>query len=137
MEKFIVESQDSEWTKWIGAKVNGYPRFSLDGKIWYAHRLLNTLLSGELKPEEKVLHTCDNPECMNPDHHFRGTQADNMQDMARKGRAPPGRPRLLTPRQAREVRESEHSGMYLARQLGVSPQLITKIRKGGYEPKHS
>ena len=35
----------------------------------------------------RVLHTCDNPACCRPGHLFQGTQADNVHDMIRKGRA--------------------------------------------------
>ncbi len=40
----------------------------------------------ELKPEDVLLHECDNPKCFNPHHLRKGTQAENVADMDAKGR---------------------------------------------------
>jgi hypothetical protein len=50
-----------------------------------AHRLAWLFTYGEW-PALRVLHRCDNPPCCNPAHLFLGTQAENMQDAAHKGR---------------------------------------------------
>lgn len=41
---------------------------------------------GELQKGDVIMHTCDNPPCINPTHLLRGTQADNMKDMRAKRR---------------------------------------------------
>jgi hypothetical protein len=54
----------------------GYGRFCFNKRVYRAHRLSYAI----------VLHRCDVPACVNPDHLRLGTQADNMADMKRKGR---------------------------------------------------
>ena len=52
----------------------------------YVHRLAHTLWLGPIG-EFDVLHHCDNPPCINPEHLFLGTARDNAADMVAKGRA--------------------------------------------------
>ena len=64
----------------------GYGRLWFEGRMWMAHRLAWTQAHGPIPRGLFVLHSCDNPPCINPDHLFLGTQLDNMRDAAQKGR---------------------------------------------------
>jgi hypothetical protein len=88
-----VSKTDSCWN-WTGFKLGGYGKFNLNGKIYTAHKI-SLLLSGfNISPSKKelgskgeiVMHTCDNPSCVNPKHLRIGTQKDNMRDAKIKGR---------------------------------------------------
>ncbi len=44
----------------------------------------------ELTTEDVIMHSCDNPSCINPQHLSKGTHNDNVQDRVRKGRSAVG-----------------------------------------------
>jgi len=72
---------------WIGSKHSskGYGSFRLKKPI-KAHRASWILYKGEIPENLHVLHKCDNPLCVNPDHLFLGTNADNVKDKVAKKR---------------------------------------------------
>lgn len=65
---------------------NGYGRAYVDGKSTTAHRAAWIHLYGPLPSDVFVLHACDNPGCINVEHLFLGSHADNMRDKAEKQR---------------------------------------------------
>lgn len=75
------------WTGALSTK-SGYGRICVDGRVVNAHRVAWALTHGPIPEGMDVLHRCDNPPCVSPDHLFLGTHADNMRDRKQKGRNP-------------------------------------------------
>lgn len=85
MELKIERDPNSGCWLWSGSTDGRYGQISVNGVLKKAHRVSYELAKGFFK-EGVVCHTCDTPVCVNPDHFWIGSQAENLQDSARKGR---------------------------------------------------
>jgi hypothetical protein len=74
------------WLWTAGKHEKGYGTFWVSKKCWKAHRYAWHLKHGKIPSGLCVLHKCDNPPCVNPDHLFLGTVLENNIDMFKKGR---------------------------------------------------
>ncbi|KKN69881.1 hypothetical protein LCGC14_0437050 [marine sediment metagenome] len=86
-----VNKSDGCWT-WTAALTHGYGQFSVTlshgvYKNVGAHRISYMISVGPIPARAFILHSCDNPPCVNPRHLRPGTPLDNMQDKLTKGRA--------------------------------------------------
>jgi hypothetical protein len=89
--KSYIKDKDTGCWNWIGKSRSGssrlYGRIKVDGKTTPAHRYSWELHNQKTIPKGMiVMHKCDNPQCVNPDHLSIGTHQDNMSDMVKKGR---------------------------------------------------
>lgn len=118
----------------MGATNNkGYGVLMRRPRHWLAHRYIYTQHKGPIPDGMHLCHTCDNPLCVNPDHMFIGTAKDNMQDRERKGRGADrhgsknGKTKL-TVETVHAIRAAEGTTRDLAKQFGISPAQLNKIR---------
>lgn len=120
---------------WAGNKSkSGYGKFKLkDGTQARAHRVAWEMTNGKIPDGVFVLHKCDVRACVNPDHLFLGTHADNMRDMVRKGRGLSGEMNgraKLTAEDVLSIRQSHGTDAEKARGLGVSEATVRQARVG-------
>jgi hypothetical protein len=138
-----VAKTDGCWLWKASKDKNGYGIFKGDlaGVMFTrAHRFSYALHTGDLLVNMQALHTCDNPSCVNPDHLFSGTIADNMRDKAQKGRsrAPVGEQNghaILTERQVRRILKDPRPYAEIAAQYNVAASTIGSIKQR-YSWKH-
>ena len=125
------------WLWAAGVSAAGYGRIKVDGKAQYAHRVALHLAGRSPADAEAVCHRCDTPACVNPNHLWVGTQADNLKDMWAKGRARPaahsgaanGRAKL-TNEAAAEMRKAHVEGVtarVLAERYGICRPQVNRV----------
>lgn len=127
------------WTACTGSA--GYGQFHIStarGRA-PAHRVSWEIAHGAIPPGLWVLHRCDTPPCVNPEHLSLGTAAHNRDAMVRKGRGnygaagPPGAQNgwaKLGEEQAQAILTSSELGTVLAERYGVTPQTVYGVRNG-------
>lgn len=143
-EKIVYGWEDC-WV-WRGAVDNaGYGLFARPNqdrnfKCLKAHRMSYELFVGTIPDGKKVLHKCDNRQCVNPDHLFLGTQADNVRDMVLKGRQvtiprfgeknPMAKTSVVEVEKIRTMVGSGSTQRAAARRFNLSPMTISRIVRG-------
>src|SRR3990170_5650036 len=83
-----VTKSDGCWL-WAGSRHRqGYGQFAVERtKIVVAHRVAWTLVHGPIPAGKQILHSCDTPACVRPDHLHLGSQRDNMREMVLRERS--------------------------------------------------
>lgn len=139
------------WLFMTSRNKGGYGQVKLRGAVVKAHRVSWMIIHGQIYGKLQVLHKCDNPSCVNPDHLWLGTPKDNADDMYLKGRGnkargdrhpsraqPETRPRgeehggaKLTEEKVREIRrlyaEGDITHKEIADKFGVSTKPISQV----------
>ena len=164
-DKFITEPNSGCWIWFAASDDKGYGRFRIGSKLdgsrqnAIAPRVSWLIYRGDLPEELCVLHRCDNPACVNPDHLFLGTHLDNMHDCVQKNRTSKGerhsriqkahikpgpghhlhgKPGMrgtrngqskLTEDRIREIRADGRTNFEIATEYGISFQQVSRIKR--------
>lgn len=131
-----VRKTEACWL-WVGGiSTASYGNFHVYGMNWTAHRYAYELYVAKITDASHVLHKCDNRRCVNPEHLYLGTHADNMRDTAIRNRHPPQHGELnyaakLTNNQVDEIRVTLTKGVrggVIAKLFNVSDATISTIK---------
>jgi hypothetical protein len=128
----VAIGKPNECWEWQAYKNNdGYGQFYLDGKLIAAHRASYILVNDQVVIKNRlVLHSCDNPSCVNPGHLRIGDQKENMIDAAKRGRHPNY---ILTNEKVKKIRALFKSGVNpqkISAQLGIKYPTIYAVISG-------
>ena len=113
---------------------NGYGEISVGGKMLRTHRVAYELAVGPIPKGLCVLHTCDNPPCVNPAHLWLGTKGDNTRDCIAKGRGARSKGEAhglakLKSKDIPKIRNDDRALRTIAADYGVGRNTICDIKR--------
>lgn len=137
--RVIVGEPDECW-EWQGHRIKtGYGRLRFQGRRVLAHRLADFIARHTEIPEGiEIIHTCDNPPCVNPRHLQRATHKENMEDRDRKLRGAKGESNgraKLTEHEVREIirlRQDDVRVAEIAARFGISQRHVYALSNGAW-----
>ena len=121
-----VKKMDQCWL-WTGSLLGGYGRMNVAGATLIVSRVSWQINYGPIPKGMVVMHICDNPGCVRPDHLKLGTQRDNILDMDKKGRR---KARKLSDEEVAEMRRLKSAGVpqrLLAEKFSVSQSFVSFV----------
>ena len=122
------------WEWQAATDQDGYGRLTVQRINLRVHTLSYIMKYGPIEKEICVLHHCDNPPCVNPEHLFLGTKKDNKHDSMKKGRnfIPIGENHgrsKLTEAQVRAILKDTRFNKEIAKDYGVVQSTISAIKR--------
>lgn len=128
-----VSVVDGSCWEWTGPKQSfGYGVSYYANRNILAHRRSWMIRHGDIPPGLCVLHKCDNPACVNPDHLFLGSRIENNEDCNSKGRRSVGEKHVtskITEMVAIEIKSCIHPPSHYVKEYGITRACVSSIRR--------
>ena len=137
MKKTLKERFDEKWKvnletgcwEWIAGKsASGYGHFKINNKQHVAHRVAYEIYNGLIPDGMFILHKCDNPLCVNPEHLEIGTHQDNMYDKVSKNRQSRSTRRTTVEEKINIINDSRNS-KEVALSYNLTYRTVKRIRE--------
>lgn len=129
--KYII-NKNGCWICTSHSKSYGYPYITLNYKRKRLSRIIYELFYKKIPEGMIIMHKCDNPNCINPEHLILGTSKDNTQDMLNKKRNKYGESKANSKLKSEDVKYIKSCNIgctTLAKKYNVSQTLIKKNQK--------